>query len=331
MTKFTEEFHTKGTEIRMSDAERLRVHAALREKMRAQPVKSPFFIPSPFAVRFAAVFALVLVVGSGTAFAAEGSLPGDALYPMKVSVVEPAVGALQFSDAAKAEWNEKVATTRLAEAQTLADEGRLTPEASTELAANFSAHASAVSAATRRISATDPGAASDIDATFSSAVAAHGAAILAAGKKNANADSAQVSGSLVVAIATDEDTDVHGAASEAAPVAHTMMAMKSAGGSADAAALSVQTHAALASATSTLASLNLEKGALTAAKVRLANIQNRIVKADAELAIGSSSEAVDDYNRALREIAALTQSVNAGAGTSDTDSSSEDTQLVPSL
>jgi len=322
MTKFTEQFHTNGSEIRMTHAERSRVHAALRARMNAQPVASPFFVRNPFAVRFAFALALILVVGTGsTAFAAEGTLPGDLLYPVKVSIVEPVQGALQVSDTAKARWNAEVATERLNEAQALAARGTLTPAVSDELAANFNQHASAVASAATSISASDPAAASEISANFSTTVAQRGAAILAAGKTNASVSSAKASGSLVVAIASDEDSGVSDAASSGVqPMAAMMKAgpMVPAGSDdAQAARLSIQAHAALADATSTLPTLGLTKSDLAQARARAATIANRIVKADAELSIGSTSDAVSDFNRALREINALPQAGGTPASGED--------------
>ncbi|HVX91118.1 MAG TPA: DUF5667 domain-containing protein [Candidatus Paceibacterota bacterium] len=318
MTNFQTQFHTNGTGIRMSDAERSRVHAALTARMHAAPVPSPFFTRYSFTLRAVGAFVLVLIIGSGgTAFAAEGSLPGDLLYPVKVGIVEPVQGAFQISDTAKANWNAHIATTRLVEAQALAAKGTLTPAVSAELAANFNTHASAVTAAAKSISASDPAAASDISADFSGAVAAHGAAILATGKTTTGASSAKTSGSLVLAIASDEDTS---ASDEAAPAAaQPMMAMMksttppASGDDAQATRLSEEAHAALAGATSTLPTLGLSKAEFSQAKARAAVIQNRILRADAELSIGSSSEAVTDYNRAIRELTALMQTTTTSS------------------
>jgi len=315
MTKFTEQFHTTGSKIRMNDAERSRVHAALRARMHAQPVASPFFVRNLFAVRFAFALALILVVGSGgTAFAAEGTLPGDFLYPVKVSIVEPVQGALQVSDTAKARWNAQIATERLNEAQALAARGTLTPALSDQLAANFNQHASAVASAATSISASDPAAGSDISANFSSTVAQRGAAILAAGKTNASVSSARASGSLVVAIAGDEDTGAgeYSVSAQVQPMATMMKAgpqVPAGSDDAQATRLSLQAHTALAAATSTLPTLGLSKSDLAQAKARAATIANRIVRADAELSIGSTSEAISDFNRALREISTLNDKV----------------------
>lgn len=70
-------------------------------------------------------FALVLVVGIGTSYAAETALPGDPLYAIKVGVTEPIQGVLSVSPVAKAEWNTELLSRRLEEAATLASKGDL--------------------------------------------------------------------------------------------------------------------------------------------------------------------------------------------------------------
>ncbi len=68
---------------------------------------------------------VILVTGSG-AYAAEQSLPGDLLYPLKVNVIEPAQGFFNFSPQAQAAWDIQLANNRLAEIEKLAAQGKLT-------------------------------------------------------------------------------------------------------------------------------------------------------------------------------------------------------------
>src|SRR5438105_2432135 len=101
MNPFFKQFHTHAHQVRLTSAERSRVRLALREAMHPAPgaVRSPYVMPSPFFFRMSGAFALVLIVlFGGTAYAAEGSLPGDALYPIKIHVTEPLQGAFVFSD-----------------------------------------------------------------------------------------------------------------------------------------------------------------------------------------------------------------------------------------
>ncbi len=87
------------------------------------------------------VCGLVLIITSGTAYAAQGSLPGDILYPVKVHINEGVkAAALSFNPEAAANFEVTRAENRLEEADKLAAEGKLTPAAKTEVAQNFSAH-----------------------------------------------------------------------------------------------------------------------------------------------------------------------------------------------
>ncbi len=81
----------------------------------------------------ASACALVLVLGVGTSYAAEGALPGDPLYAVKIYLNESIVGTFARSDASQAEWNTKLVTRRLEEAEQLALTGKLTPEVRAEI------------------------------------------------------------------------------------------------------------------------------------------------------------------------------------------------------
>lgn len=84
---------------------------------------------------------LFVLVGSGTASAAQGSLPGDLLYPVKVSINEKVEAALAPSVAAKAEVAARQAERRVEEAQELAAQGRLDEKTADALTESFDAHA----------------------------------------------------------------------------------------------------------------------------------------------------------------------------------------------
>lgn len=98
------------------------------------------------------VLALVFVGSSTTAvYAAENALPGQYLYPVKVSVSEPLRGAITWGAADRAEWDRKVIERRLSEATRLAAEGKLAPELRESLEsridsalASYDAHAQAL-------------------------------------------------------------------------------------------------------------------------------------------------------------------------------------------
>ncbi|MFA7309986.1 MAG: DUF5667 domain-containing protein [Candidatus Paceibacterota bacterium] len=128
----------------LSDNERTVMRNELQAFMLEHPARAPFsvrvrdalssygsyFDTSSATLRLTpAVLALVFVVGIGTSYAAEGAMPGDILYPIKINVNETVRGSLAISQSAKADWNTRVMTRRLEEAETLAAEDRLTPVA----------------------------------------------------------------------------------------------------------------------------------------------------------------------------------------------------------
>ncbi len=152
------------------------------------PVRSPYF---SFAAPRFAVPALVLIIvvgGGGVSYAAEGTLPGDFLYPVKISVNESVRGALAFSDESKAEWHATAVERRMEEAETLADKGSLTPEVRSELETNFEEHAERVAEVVDRAEAKDPVRAAHIRTRFTSSLAAHASVIARLGDGSEDSD-----------------------------------------------------------------------------------------------------------------------------------------------
>ncbi len=83
----------------------------------------------------------LLLSAAGVSYAAEGTVPGDTLYPVKVNVNEEVRAAFMTSAKDRADWEAVRAERRLAEAETLASRGHLSAAASTELSARFRIHA----------------------------------------------------------------------------------------------------------------------------------------------------------------------------------------------
>lgn len=73
--------------------------------------------------RYAMVPALiaVLFIGGGVSYAAEGTIPGDALYPVKTNINEKVAGFFALSPESKADWQGKLALRRLAEVERIAE------------------------------------------------------------------------------------------------------------------------------------------------------------------------------------------------------------------
>lgn len=86
-----------------------------------------------------AIIIVLLLAGSGS-IAAENAVPGDFLYPVKVTVNEEVRGALSVSSEAKAAWNTQLALRRLEEAEKLAAEARLGAEAQADIESRLAAH-----------------------------------------------------------------------------------------------------------------------------------------------------------------------------------------------
>lgn len=92
-------------------------------------------------VTLAVIAALAL---GGTAVAAETSLPGQVLYPVKVHVDENVEGAFALTDMARADWDLSLLGQRISEAQQLAQDGDLSAQAQTDISSNFNVHLSDV-------------------------------------------------------------------------------------------------------------------------------------------------------------------------------------------
>ncbi len=153
------------TKIRqlITDAEKIKLTAGEKDSIRqnisafsenyvAKPpvstvspfgIKSPFF--NPMMYRMASAFALVLIIGSGTAFASQRALPGDTLYTLKTKVNEKVAGFFVIGLENKAAWNQEIANRRIDEAVTLASNGKLTSEAQTQIASEITSQTRAFS------------------------------------------------------------------------------------------------------------------------------------------------------------------------------------------
>ncbi|KKW20007.1 MAG: hypothetical protein UY63_C0003G0020 [Parcubacteria group bacterium GW2011_GWA2_51_10] len=87
---------------------------------------------------------LVLTLGIGTSFAAEGALPGEPLYPVKIHVNERIEYALATSPHAEAKVEATHAIKRLDEAEKLAHAGKLDAKINNEIRESFSNKVEAV-------------------------------------------------------------------------------------------------------------------------------------------------------------------------------------------
>lgn len=125
-------FNTEPTKLRNSFIDRL-IYATQNTRSILTNIKN--YKPMPIAL------VLAMFLSGGAAFAAEGSLPGDLLYPVKVEVNERVGEVLAFSTEAKAEFETKLAEKRINEIERLAKKGQISAEVSEELKAKFAARA----------------------------------------------------------------------------------------------------------------------------------------------------------------------------------------------
>jgi hypothetical protein len=86
---------------------------------------------------YASAFVIILIIGTGTTYAANNALPGQPLYGFKVKVLEEVKSAIVFSSEAKTEAEIDRATLRLEEVDKLALSNNLTTKAKTEAEINF--------------------------------------------------------------------------------------------------------------------------------------------------------------------------------------------------
>ncbi len=76
-------------------------------------------------VYFIIVPLILVLTSGGVVFASQESLPNSPLYPIKVNIVEPIEAVLSFSPESKAKFESNLATKRMLEAETLANQGNL--------------------------------------------------------------------------------------------------------------------------------------------------------------------------------------------------------------
>lgn len=100
-----------------------------------------FKLGSTFYKSVAGVFALVMVI---IPVLAERAVPGDVLYLVKTGINESVQSQLANSPYEKIEFETRLMERRIAEARTLASEGRLTDEAKVKIAETVKEHGAAV-------------------------------------------------------------------------------------------------------------------------------------------------------------------------------------------
>lgn len=149
----------------LSESEQKKVRESLASYMEMHPVRKndavrqrgqnhgSWFLFLTRHPMMAAIALILTLVCGGTAYAAEGSLPGDTLYPVKVSVNENVRTALALSTEDKADWEARLTERRLEEAAKLAARGELKGDIEARLAQSFEDQAEKVKTRIARLEA----------------------------------------------------------------------------------------------------------------------------------------------------------------------------------
>ncbi len=221
MNKFLEKLHKFSGTAHLSSARKEKIKADILRHIAAGEfaVRPARAAGSPFLRRLwtpaLSLAAILIIAVSGTSLAAEYSLPGDFLYPVKIDFNEPLVGALNFAPAMKAAWEVRLAERRMEEVDQLALEGRLNVAAKADLADKVVASADKAQQAIDSLSATDADSAAQVSARLESSIQAH-AQILAkledANTPAGQALQAKLNLALNQAAATDNETEAKAAA-----------------------------------------------------------------------------------------------------------------------
>lgn len=192
----------------IENEESVRMAAGVRHNSQRSQLINFIFKPLKPMPIFA-ILIIMTLAGGGVSMAAEGTLPGDLLYPVKVNINEEVRASLTFSEEASANWEARRAGRRLEEAQKLAAKGEVNEEVRTKLEERFGAHADRVEARIEKIQARgDINAAVDIASNFETSLKAHERILaeIEAGTEARGASSAEVKVKpLTVKIKTEID------------------------------------------------------------------------------------------------------------------------------
>ena len=167
-THFEKLIKKAGHQNGLSDIEREKMRFVLQEYIAfkpiliesAKPVSMTFIqlflvrIRPLVAVPIAATL-ILLLTGGGMAYASEKTLPGDALYGVKINVLEPIGTAFTFSPEKKVIRHMALAERRAEEGATLAHQGRLSTSTEQSLTKEFTRHARAATETLSRLSVSE--------------------------------------------------------------------------------------------------------------------------------------------------------------------------------
>lgn len=153
--------------VKMTETEKSLIRARLVDLSGFQTAKptvdkyrSPYTTWS-FSTNFRSVGAgvfILLLASTGVSFAAEQTLPGDILYPVKVNVNEEVRGALTISNTNKMDWEKERVVRRVVETETLLKTNKFTPKRKAQAETALKTQMATFAAAAAETSAKDPNA-----------------------------------------------------------------------------------------------------------------------------------------------------------------------------
>lgn len=159
--KKIEQFKNLVKKVALSEKEVADLRLSISEFAKSKPVREertvefgshtkqrswflPLFTFRPMPIALAII--LFVTVGGGVSVAAENALPGDVLYPVKVSVNEEARARLAASAESRTEWEIKRLERRLTEAAKVEARGEVREEVRAQIEENFERQADKVEA-----------------------------------------------------------------------------------------------------------------------------------------------------------------------------------------
>lgn len=190
--------------LKLSSTEKAALHANLMRVIEADTARTPARIASPyffFTPQLMGSFAaILLVLIGGTTYAAQGSVPGDALYAVKTKVTEPIQGALAFSAEDKIKFHGEIAQVRLEEAEVLASQNRLDTQATEVLESSIDTHLNERAALAAALEEKKPGATVSLSSHFESSITAHSDVLTQLGEGSASSSTKQNSNTIAAKV-----------------------------------------------------------------------------------------------------------------------------------
>ena len=198
---------------RLTVVEKRAMRNALLSHIRGGAIHSPYSIWGTIHRRRIALAATTIgavLLGGTVSYAAESALPGDVLYPVKISLNERAKVALARTEEAQAIIQTKLAEERLTEAEKLAIAGKFSEEKKTLVEEKLSQHLDQAQAVMAHVQLENEELAYDLESDLRSSIGAH-RSIIAAIKSGDPSDEAHeldgVDQNLALRFAYDEQSD----------------------------------------------------------------------------------------------------------------------------